>query len=231
MIEAVLFDVGGVIDTEEAFEQLVDHEITALFAEANVRVSPERYQEANDAAVAAYAPNAYQAIVWNLARGDRILAERIWFALGQRAHSGDTFQLRDGVTELLAELYAQDVKLGIVANQPAATLTILDAYGLGGFFGFRQVSSTLGLRKPDTRLFLAACEGLGVAPERCVMVGDRIDNDIAPAKALGMTAIRFRGGRHVAQAPRSWTELPDAEVTSIDELRQALARWITLDPA
>ncbi|MFX8844723.1 HAD family hydrolase, partial [Acinetobacter baumannii] len=82
--------------------------------------------------------------------------------------------------------------------------------------------------KPDTRLFLAACDGLGVPPERCLMVGDRIDNDIAPAKALGMTAIRFRGGRHVAQVPRSWTELPDAEVGSIDELRQALTRWITL---
>ena len=35
------------------------------------------------------------------------------------------------------------------------------------------------------------------------MVGDRIDNDIAPATTLGMRTVLFRTGRHAAQQPRS----------------------------
>ena len=54
------------------------------------------------------------------------------------------------------------------------------------------------------------------------MVGDRIDNDIAPAKALGMAAILLRGGRHRRQRPRSPAEEPDAVVTDVLELEAAI---------
>ncbi|MBS0522088.1 MAG: HAD family hydrolase, partial [Proteobacteria bacterium] len=64
---------------------------------------------------------------------------------------------------------------------------------------------------------------LGVAPAECIMVGDRIDNDIAPAKALGMATIRFRTGRHRRQKPRSPAETPDAEVTDVAELEAAIS--------
>ena len=43
------------------------------------------------------------------------------------------------------------------------------------------------------------------------MVGDRIDNDIFPARLLGMGAVLLRSGRHRAQEARSWEELPHLE--------------------
>jgi len=54
------------------------------------------------------------------------------------------------------------------------------------------------------------------------MVGDRIDNDITPARTLGMRTVLFRTGRHAAQQPRAWDEVPDADVRSVGELRSAL---------
>ena len=54
------------------------------------------------------------------------------------------------------------------------------------------------------------------------MVGDRIDNDIAPAKALGIAAVQFRSGRHRRQRPRSPAEEPDAIVTDVRELEAAI---------
>lgn len=39
--------------------------------------------------------------------------------------------------------------------------------------------------KPDPKLFTIACAQAGCAPEDAVMIGDRLDNDIAPAKAIG----------------------------------------------
>jgi putative hydrolase of the HAD superfamily len=84
------------------------------------------------------------------------------------------------------------------------------------------VSGHHGYHKPDVRLFLRACEDLGVLPEECVMVGDRIDNDVVPARLLGMRTILFRTGRHIAQQPRSAHDVPAREVRDVDELRAAL---------
>jgi len=71
-------------------------------------------------------------------------------------------------------------------------------------------------------VFIHACEALSVEPASCVMVGDRIDNDIAPARMLGMATTRFVTGRHAAQRPRSWLEVPDYDVGSVAELARAL---------
>jgi FMN phosphatase YigB (HAD superfamily) len=114
------------------------------------------------------------------------------------------------------------LKLGLAANQPARVLADLDRLGIGRFFSHREVSGHHGYLKPDVRLFLRACEDLGVEPGECIMVGDRIDNDIFPANSLGMTTVLFRTGRHIEQQPRSWDDMPDREVRDVDTLSAAL---------
>ena len=54
------------------------------------------------------------------------------------------------------------------------------------------------------------------------MIGDRLDNDIIPAKRLGIRTIWFRQGRYAALAPRSKEEIPDATVSSLQELPSAI---------
>ena len=45
-------------------------------------------------------------------------------------------------------------------------------------------------------------------PENAVMVGDRLDNDIRPAKELGMKTIRIRKGIAVYAKPSCEAEIP-----------------------
>jgi putative hydrolase of the HAD superfamily len=219
---AVLFDVGGPINTEVAHERGWDAGILAGFTEAGRAVSAERYAAAWRWAVAAFAPNAYAAVIWTLAGGDAPLARAIYDAAARQAHERGAFELRPGIAVLFTSLHERGLLLGLAANQPAAALARLDAAGVGCFFTHREVSGVHGYAKPDVRLFLRACEQLGVAPDACIMVGDRVDNDIAPARLLGMRTVLFRTGRHATQQPRSWDELPDAEVHSVDELCAAL---------
>jgi FMN phosphatase YigB (HAD superfamily) len=101
----------------------------------------------------------------------------------------------------------------------------LARHGLAEHFEHVGLSERVGIRKPDVRIFLGACEALSLEPSACAMVGDRIDNDIVPARALGMRAIRFVTGRHARQRPRSWLEAPDAEVHDVEELRAVLEGW------
>jgi putative hydrolase of the HAD superfamily len=226
MTAAILFDIGGPIDTDVEFERLMDSDIRSCLAQDGIAVDDASYREAERRAVESFAPNAYQSIIWQMTGGEPDRAARVWSAVQGGSRARDCFRLRPGIAPLLAELFEQGVRIGLAANQPAAILDTLDRAGIGHYFGFREVSETLGLRKPDPRLFLKACEGLGVPPARSIMVGDRIDNDIVPARVLGMRTIRFRTDRHAGQQPRSWLEVPDEEVGDVESLAKALQRLI-----
>jgi putative hydrolase of the HAD superfamily len=221
-IRAVLFDVGGPINTEVEHERLVDADIIAVLAADGVAVDAVAYAEASAWAVEHFAPDAHTAIIWRLTGGDRAVAERAHRTMLQMAHARNSFELRDGIGDVIAWLHGRSLRLGLAANQPESTLALFDAHGIGRYFHHREVSGTHGYRKPDVRLFLRCCDDLRVAPAECIMVGDRIDNDVAPARLLGMRTVLFRTGRHILQQPRCADEVPDAEVRSDGELRAAL---------
>lgn len=50
--------------------------------------------------------------------------------------------------------------------------------GKSSLFDCILVSADLPWEKPDPRIFLAAASYLGVAPNSCIMVGDKIETDI-----------------------------------------------------
>ncbi|MGH2728046.1 MAG: HAD family hydrolase [Actinomycetota bacterium] len=51
-------------------------------------------------------------------------------------------------------------------------------------------SSEVGMRKPDPRIYHLTCERLGVDPGRAAFVDD-IEDNVAGARAVGLTGIRF----------------------------------------
>jgi putative hydrolase of the HAD superfamily len=225
-IRAVLFDVGGPIDTEVSYERQIDEHIVEALRAEGVVVSPQDFADTNRWAVEVFAPNAYAAIVWRLVKGDRGMAQRAYATVSARSDARHAarhgIELRPGIADVIARLHERGLLLGLAANQPARVIGDLDRFGIGKYFTHREVSGHHGYRKPDVRLFLRACEDLGVEPAECVMVGDRVDNDIAPARLLGMRSVLFRTGRHAAQQPRSADEVPDAEVQTVAELEIAI---------
>jgi putative hydrolase of the HAD superfamily len=54
-------------------------------------------------------------------------------------------------------------------------------------------SAKLGIRKPDPRIYLLMCETLGVAPQECVYLDD-LGGNLKPARAMGMTTIKVNSG-------------------------------------
>ena len=232
-IRAVLFDVGGPLDTETIMDRMIDEQILASFRKHGISVSDGSYAGVVEWAVDIFAPRTYDAIIWNIAAGDRDLVDtvlaKLYNTVPERNLARDGFELREGIPGLLKQLSADGLMLGLAANQPADSLTKMDKAGILKYFKYREVSGSIGLRKPDPRLLLHACEGLGVSPEEAIMVGDRIDNDIVPARMLGMPAVRYVTGRHADQQPRSWSEVPQADVRTVGELATAI-RQLVEDP-
>src|ERR1700676_2017860 len=54
-------------------------------------------------------------------------------------------------------------------------------------------SSKIGIRKPDSRIYLMMCEKLGVTPDACVYLDD-LGGNLKPARAMGMTTIKVESG-------------------------------------
>lgn len=92
----------------------------------------------------------------------------------------------------LAALRGAGFKVGVAGNQPLAAEAALAAVGAPA--DFVASSARLGVEKPDPRFFELVAAMAGEAAEQVAYVGDRLDNDVLPARRAGMLAIFIRRG-------------------------------------
>ena len=114
----------------------------------------------------------------------------------------------------LAALRQRGVRVGAVGN------TLTDAEGLlREHVDLVGSSARWGVEKPAPAFFDRIVAECGVDADEIAYVGDRVDNDIAPALAAGMVAVHVRRGPwgHLHEPP------PDAlAIDSLAGLREAL---------
>ena len=125
-------------------------------------------------------------------------------------------RLFDGCADILGELKKRGYRLGVIANQVAGTAERLRDRNLLQFFDVIASSAELGMEKPDPRIFLWALAQADCLPQNAVMIGDRIDNDVLPAKALGMRTVHVLTGPAAVYAPDP--DPADAVVSSLSDL-------------
>jgi putative hydrolase of the HAD superfamily len=95
-------------------------------------------------------------------------------------------------SEKTLEILSKRYKLGLITNGPSVgQRNKLRNSGLSRFFDPEQivVSGDYPFRKPDPRLFYAACEKLDVLPQESVYVGDIYGRDVLGAHRAGMTPV------------------------------------------
>jgi FMN phosphatase YigB (HAD superfamily) len=135
---------------------------------------------------------AYQHVFELVRPGIDIAAERhARAAAGRRSGLIEADLYPDAVASLRA-LQETGRLVGIAANQPTTTETMLHALGVP--LALVATSDGWGIAKPDPAFFQRICDELGLPAEEIAYVGDRLDNDIAPAAAAGMLAIFIRRG-------------------------------------
>jgi HAD superfamily hydrolase (TIGR01509 family) len=83
----------------------------------------------------------------------------------------------------LRALRERGVRTGVVSDTGFDLRPVLDAVGLSQWLDAVVMSCEVGVCKPDPRVFLTACERLGVQPEEGLMVGDNPVNDSGAVSA------------------------------------------------
>jgi FMN phosphatase YigB (HAD superfamily) len=90
---------------------------------------------------------------------------------------------------------------------------------------FVASSSGWGVAKPDPRFFERIAETCGFPAREIAYVGDRLDNDVLPARAAGMIGVFLRRGPWgVLHAQRPEAAQADIRVGTLSELLPALDR-------
>jgi len=118
-------------------------------------------------------------------------------------------------TESILEELSKRYKLGIIANQSVGSAQRLEDWGIGKYFDLVIASAETGVEKPNPDIFKIALERANCLPENAVMVGDRIDNDILPARELGMKTVWVKQGFAKYQ-PKS--DVPDYTIQTLYEI-------------
>ena len=116
------------------------------------------------------------------------------------------------------EALSQKYELGIIANQLDGLKERLESFGILTYFKYVISSWDVKVMKPDIRIFEYALKAANCQPQEAVMIGDRIDNDTAPAQSLGMKAVWIKQGFGKLQTTLAMANPPDYEVDNLIEL-------------
>ena len=215
-IRAVAFDVNGTlvrILTDEGMEQIfrsaahfltyqgIDlhrHQVRELYfgtLREQQRTSPEEHPEFD-------AVGAWRSIIdGHLTDFTRTLPagklEQMPLFLAEMARgiSRRRLGLYPHVREVL-DVLRERYRLALVTDaQSAYTRGELHKVGLLDYFDPIVISGDHGYRKPDQRLFQFALDGMGVAAESALYVGNDMHRDIFGAREAGMPTVMFESGQ------------------------------------
>lgn len=131
-------------------------------------------------------------------------------------------KLYDDTGSVLSSLCERGYNIGVIANQSAGTQKRLENWGLMKYIQLVIASAEEGVAKPDKRIFEIALERSMCSPNEAVMIGDRIDNDIIPAKKMGMATIWVKQGYGKYWTITNESEKADFEVNNLTELLNLL---------
>ncbi|MFD9319348.1 HAD family hydrolase [Streptomyces sp. NPDC060053] len=134
-----------------------------------------------------------------------------------------------GVPELLRRLRDEGLRTAICTSKiRASALELLQPAGLVDEFDAIVCHGMAPRGKPHPDLALLAARSVGIAPERCVVVGDAVD-DMRMATAAGMHAIGVSYG--VATPPQLAQAGAGLVADTVGALEQALGRVLAMAPA
>jgi FMN phosphatase YigB (HAD superfamily) len=145
---------------------------------------------------------------------------RTWELLGvdrpEPASAGlEDAELYADAQPCLHRLRADGYFIGLAGNVGRGLGPVVEHFGLD--VDWAASSSELGVEKPSPAFFERLLEVAGRPAAEVAYVGDRIDNDVAPARAAGMLAV------HVRRGPWGYLQRgAGIQIDSLDELPAVL---------
>lgn len=189
MMEAVIFDFGGVITESpfEAFNRLESarglpkdlvRRINATNPHTNAWARFERSEIGLDGFDLAFADEAR-------AMGFELPGREVLACL----HGAVRPSMLEALRRISARFKTGCITNNVKSDNPENTWRNQSVDEAMGLFGHVIESSKIGIRKPDPRIYRMMVEALAVDPHRCIYLDD-LGINLKPARDMGMTTIK-----------------------------------------
>ena len=216
MIRNIFLDAGGVILDEAEFENNSAKTITGIISQYNNEYILDNYWEDIEEAVYRFVPKVYDYVLY------KNINDIENFNMAKREYkdtvkADNAFKLADGITEFLTE-FSGHFRIGILGQYGVNFINFLESKNILKYFAYKEIQDDYKITKPDTRYYEAILKKCDCKAEESVMIGDRIDKDIIPAKLVGMKTIRIKTGIHGKQEARTPEEIADLTVHGLNEI-------------
>ncbi len=216
-IQWIFFDLGNTLINEgkaqnDRIKQLID-----LLNSRGICINEEDIIKELELASLNFAPRIIREAIVNIVK-DKNIADQILSNLDYKKSLEKPYSNTRKVLNYLNEKY----KIGVIANQSKGTKKRLIKYDLFKYISLLFSSTEVGLEKPDPKIFKLALKKANCNSVNSIMIGDRLDNDIAPANKMGMKTIRVLKGFHKVQKPKNKMEKPDYSIRNLIKLKEIL---------
>lgn len=198
--DAIFFDIGGVIVELESVQAGHADFVDSLLETYQSPLPPREALAAWRDALGEYFRGG-EGTEYRLAREgyrratDEILTTDVedtdWESLFRRIHDEHATPHED-VIETINALAGSDYHLGVISDvDHEEGIRLLERFGVREAFDSVTTSEEVGFKKPDSAMFETALRKANVEPGAAVMIGDRYENDMKGAHAVGMTTVAY----------------------------------------
>jgi putative hydrolase of the HAD superfamily len=242
-IRAVAFDVNGTLvriltdDGADEIFRAAGHYLTyqgvdlcreqvrdlyfRIMAE-QLDASPEEYPEFDAAGIWRSIIDAHQTAFTRALPAEKREQMPLFLAEMCRGISRHRLSLYPHVREVLDVLRGRYPLALVTDAQSTYARGELHRVGLLGYFDPIVVSGDYGYRKPDRRLFRLALDGMAVAAENALYVGNDMQRDIFGAQEAGLKTVMFDSD----QGRKAYRDCaPDYTITDLRNLLKILGIW------
>jgi HAD superfamily hydrolase (TIGR01549 family) len=209
----LFFDLGNTLISEEAATEARIQQLVDSFERYGRRSSVEDVRSAFQQASREFAPRLITRVIEKLSNDPK----RHKLILAESRYPKELEAPYEGVAQSLRALSSR-YRIGVIANQPLGTVERLTRWGLMPFISLCLSSAEEGVEKPNRAIFELALSRAGCTAAHAVMIGDRLDNDIRPAKLLGWRTMRVTQGFARFQSPRDGWDEADRTVVNVNVL-------------
>lgn len=116
--------------------------------------------------------------------------ERGFLELWRHFGRPDAWSCHEDVAPALELLHARGLTLRVGSNFDARLRRVLAGLpDLARLADDPLISSEIGYRKPHPRFYQAACDQLGLSPDRLLCVGDDLENDVLGPRRAGLRGV------------------------------------------
>lgn len=223
MIKAILFDIDNVLYNSGHQVEMARRAAVEAMVRAGLGITIEEAFARLEDIVKKYGSNFGRH--YDLLVGDQKDKSRIIAAGIVAYHNIKRTYLKpyDDALPTLSRLKTLGYKTGIVTDGLSVKQwEKLIRLGVEDMFDTVVISEDVGTEKPDPKIFRKACMDLGVNPDECLYVGDRLDTDILGANRSGMVSVRLLRGRYKEQKPTGLQDRPMYEIKRLSEVLEIL---------